>query len=46
MKKKMTLWGITIQTDTHGEDVYAAVADYDQIVFVVFGYQKMFLSTM
>ena len=29
MKKKMTLWGITIQTDTHGEDVNAAAADDD-----------------
>jgi hypothetical protein len=29
MKKKMTLWGITIQTDTHGEDVDAAAADDD-----------------
>ena len=29
MKKKMTLWGITIQTDTHDEDVDAAAADDD-----------------
>ena len=29
MKKKMTLWGITIQTDTHGEYVDAAAADDD-----------------
>ena len=29
MKKKMTLWGITIQIDTHGEDVDAAAADDD-----------------
>ena len=27
MKKKMTLWGLTIRTDTHGEDVDAAAAD-------------------
>ena len=32
MKKKMTLWGITVQTDTHGEDVDAAAADDDQIL--------------
>ena len=38
----MTPWGITIQTDTHGEDVDAAVVDYDQIAFVVFACQKMF----
>ena len=43
MKKKMTLWGITIQTDTHGKDVDAAAADDDQIAFVVFAYQKMFV---
>ena len=36
MKKKMTLWGITIQTDTHGEDVDAAAADDDYIAFVVY----------
>ena len=29
MKKKMTLWGITIQTDTDGEDVDATAADDD-----------------
>jgi hypothetical protein len=29
MKKKMTLGGITIQTDTHGEDVDPAAADDD-----------------
>ena len=29
MKKKMTLWGITIYTDMHGEDVDAAAADDD-----------------
>ena len=28
MKKKMTLWGIIIQANTHGEDVDAA-ATYD-----------------
>ena len=42
MKKKMILWGITIQTDTHGEDVDAAAADDDQIAFVVFACQKTF----
>ena len=42
MKKKMTLGGITIQTDTHGEDVDAATADDDQIAFVVFACQKTF----
>ena len=31
MKKKMTPWGIMIQTDTHGEDVDAAAADADYI---------------
>ena len=36
----MTLWGITIQTDTHGEDVDVAVADDDQIAFVVFACEK------
>ena len=41
-KKKMTPWEITIQTDTHGEDVDTAVADYDYIAFVVFAYQKTF----
>ena len=40
--KKMKLWGITIQTDTHGEDVDAAAADDDQITFVVFACQKTF----
>ena len=29
MKKKMTLWGITMQTDTHGEDVDTTAADDD-----------------
>ena len=42
MKKKMPLWGITIQTDTHGEDVDVAAADDDYIAFVVFAYQKTF----
>ena len=42
MKKKMTLWGITIQTDTHGEDVDDDVADDDYIAFVVFACQKTF----
>ena len=41
----MTPWGITIQTDTHCEDVEAAAAD-DYIAFVVFACQKTFLSTM
>ncbi len=40
MKKKMTLGGITIQTDTHGEDVDAAAANDDQIAFVVFACEK------
>ena len=40
-KKKMTPWGITIQTDTHGEDVDAA-ADDDYIAFVIFACQKTF----
>ena len=42
MKKKMTPWGITIQTDAHGEDVDAAAADDDYIAFVVFSCQKTF----
>ena len=42
MKKKMTLWGITIQTNTHGEDVDATAANDDQIAFVVFACQKTF----
>jgi len=42
MKKKMTLVGITIQTDAHGEDVDVAAADDDYIAFVVFSYQKTF----
>ena len=41
-KKKMTPWGITIQTDTHGEDVDVAAVDDDYIAFVVFAYQKTF----
>ena len=40
MNKKMALWGITIQTDTHGKDVDAAAADDDQIAFIVFACQK------
>ena len=36
MKKKMTPGGITIQTDTRGEDVDATAADDDYIAFVVF----------
>ena len=40
MKKKMTVGGITIQTDTHGEDVDAAAADDDQIVVIVFACEK------
>ena len=42
MKKKMTLWGIMIQTDTHGKDVDAATADDAYIAFVVFACQKTF----
>ena len=42
MKKKMTPWGITIQTDTHGEDVDAAATDDYYIAFVVFTCQKTF----
>ena len=42
MKKKMTLGGITVQTDTHGKDVDTAVVDDDQIAFVVFACQKTF----
>ena len=41
-KKKMTPWGITIQTDTHGEDVDTATEDDDYIAFVVFACQKTF----
>ena len=29
MKRKMTLWAITIQTDTHGKEVDPAAADDD-----------------
>ena len=36
----MTPWGITIQTDTHGEDVDASATDDDYIGFVVFTCQK------
>ena len=42
MKNKMTLWGIMIQTNTHGEDVDAAAADDDYIAFAVFACQKTF----
>ena len=38
----MISWGITIHTDTHGEDVDAAAADDDLIAFVVFACRKMF----
>ena len=38
----MTPWGITIQNDTHGDDVDAAAADDDYIAFVVFASQKTF----
>ena len=41
LKKKMTLGGITIQTDTHGEHVDAATADDDQIAFALFACEKM-----
>ena len=41
MKKKMTLWGITIQTNTHGEDIDAAAADDDQIALFIFACEKM-----
>ena len=41
-KKKMTPWGITIKTDTHGEDVDANAADDDYIALVVFACQKTF----
>ena len=42
MKKKMKLWGIMIQNDTHGEDVDTATVDDDYIAFVVFACQKTF----
>ena len=42
MKKKMKLWGITIQTDTHGEDVDVAATDDHQIAFVIFSCEKTF----
>ena len=38
----MTPWGITIQTDTHGEDVDAATVDDDYIAVVVLSCQKTF----
>ena len=38
----MTPWGITIQTDKHGEYVETATADDDYIAFVVFASQKTF----
>ena len=38
----MTPWVITIQTNTHGEDVDATATDDDYIAFVVFVCQKMF----
>ena len=38
----MTPWGITIQTNTHGEDVDAVAADDDYIAFVVFSCHKTF----
>ena len=46
MKKKMTLWGITIQTDTHGEDVDAAAADDDRLLLSYLPVRRCFLSTM
>ena len=46
MKKKIILWGIMIQTDTHGEDVDAAAADDDQIAFVVFACHKTFFCLL
>ena len=36
----MTRWGITIQTDTHGEYVDVAAADDDYIALVVFACEK------
>ena len=42
----MTPWGITIQTDTHGEDVDTATAEDDQIAFVVFAGQKTFFNLL
>ena len=38
----MTPWGITIQTDTHGEDVDASAADDDYLAFVIFARPKTF----
>ena len=40
----MTPWGITIQTDTHGEDVDAAAADDEYIAFVDLPVRRHFLS--
>ena len=40
MMKKMTPWEITIQTDTHGEDVDTASPNDDYIAFVVFACQE------
>lgn len=42
----MTPWGITIQTDTHGEDVDAAAADDDYILLSYLPVRRLFLSTM
>ena len=42
----MTPWGIMIQTDTHGEDVDAPVADDDYIAFVIFSCQKKFFNLL
>lgn len=39
----MTPWGITIQTDTHGEDVDAAAADDDYIAFVILSEDVFYL---
>ena len=36
----MTPWGITIHTDTHGEDVDVAAVDDDYIAFLIFSCQK------
>ena len=38
----MTLCGIMIQTDTHGEDIDGAAADDDYIAFVISACQKTF----
>ena len=42
MKNKKTPWGITIQTDRHGEDVDSTAADDDYIAFVIFSCRKTF----